>query len=205
MTRGELNTVADIAVRHNMIVIADEIHADLVYNGHKHTPFMSLGEEIANRTIAMTSATKTFNIAGLRTAILVFGNEQLQTQFERLPAPIRGGVNNLGSSATMTAWTQCDDWLDGLVTYLQHNRDYAFERINNMAVLSAECPESTFLLWINCPTLNEDPHEHFLDNARVAMNSGKDFGPGGEQFVRLNFATSRQILTQILDQMEQSL
>ena len=207
LKRKELERIADIALRNNVIVISDEIHADLIYEG-QHIPFLSLGPEVRDITITMTSATKSFNIAGLRTAICIFGSEKIKQQFYHLPPSITAGVNVAGLAATRIAWEQCDPWLDSLVRYLKDNRDYALQRINqdfrNIVVV---CPESTYLMWLDCSKtpFAADPQTHFLEKAKVALNSGSDFGPGGEGYVRLNFATSRQILSQILDQMQASI
>jgi cystathionine beta-lyase len=207
LKRKELERIAEIALRHNVIVISDEIHSDLIYEG-EHIPFLSLGPEVKDIAITMTSATKSFNIAGLRTAICIFGSEKIRQQFYYLPPSITAGLNVAGLAATRFAWEQGDEWLDSLVSYLKENRDYALQRINqDFHNINVVCPESTYLMWLDCSAapFAANPHEHFLEKAKVALNPGVDFGPGGEGYVRLNFATSRQILSQILDQMEATL
>jgi cystathionine beta-lyase len=207
-TRSELERLAALVVERDLIVVSDEIHADLVYAPHRHIPFASLGPEIEQRTITMTSATKSFNLGGLRFAIAIFGSQALQNRFNSLPKGARGGLNSLGVLATEVAWRDCDDWLDGLVGYLQDNRDFVYEQLRTrVPQLDMHKPESTYLAWLGCQQLpiNRDPFEHFLEVGKVAFNSGLDFGSGGDGFVRLNFATSRRILTEIIDRAVSSL
>ena len=204
-TRHELEGLADLALRHDLTVLSDEIHADLVYAPHRHIPFASLSPEVASRTITMTSATKSFNIAGLRFAIAIFGSDALRARFDSLPERIRGGLNSAGVAATEVAWRDCDDWLDGLVGYLGQNRDYLYERVTQrMPAVTIRKPEATFLSWLDCSALgiNGSPYEHFLNTAKVAFSDGEDFGEEGAGFVRLNFATSREVLSKILDRVE---
>ena len=207
-TRTELESLAQLVVERDLVVVADEIHADLVYLPHKHIPFASLSPEIAQRTITMTSATKSFNLGGLRFAIAIFGSQALQDRFNQVPRGARGGLNSLGVLATEVAWRDCDDWLDQLVIYLQGNRDFVIEQLSTrLPQIEVPKPESTYLAWLGCQNLpiNRDPFEHFLETGKVAFNSGLDFGSGGEGFVRLNFATSRTILGEILDRVVNSL
>jgi cystathionine beta-lyase len=203
--RAELETVAEIAIERDLIVVADEIHADLVYPGHRHTPLASLGPEIAARTITITSATKGFNIAGLRCAVAHFGSAALQQRFTAVyPERLLGQVSVVGVDATIAAWRHGQPWLDAVLARLVANRDHLAR------VLAAELPavrhyspEGTYLAWLDCRQLNlpSRPCEFFLDQAQVALGDGGMFGPAGEPCVRLNFATSATILEQILDRM----
>jgi len=201
-TRSELESIGELAIRHDVIVLADEIHADLVYAPHRHVPFASLSPELAERTITMTSATKSFNIGGLRFAIAVFGGADILARFNSMPERFRGGLNSLGVIATEVAWRDCEGWLDRLVAYLASNRDYAVSELaRRLPALRVLKPEATFLAWLDCRhlSLHEDPFSHYLSTARVAFSDGRDFGDGGEGFVRLNFATSRAILAELIE------
>jgi len=122
--RDELEALAQVALRHDLVVIADEIFADVVYQGHRYIPFASLGPEIAARTVTFHSATKAFNLGGIRLAVAVFGSEALHERFKAVPARLLGGHNCLGINLTRIAWQQCDDWLAGVVPYLEANRDF---------------------------------------------------------------------------------
>ncbi len=125
--RDELEALAQVALRHDLVVIADEIFADVVYQGHRYIPFASLGPEIAARTVTFHSATKAFNLGGIRLAVAVFGSEALHERFKAVPARLLGGHNCLGINLTRIAWQQCDDWLAGVVPYLEANRDFVSE------------------------------------------------------------------------------
>ena len=206
--RGELEELARIAIERDLVVIADEIHADVVYRGHRHIPFASLGPEAEARTVTMTSATKSFNIAGLRCALVIFGSDRLAERFNAWPERIRGAVSCFGVEATRIAWTECDEWLDALLAHLEGNRDFlhAFVR-ERLPGIRMVLPAATYLGWLDCREygLEPDPYRWFLDRARVGFNDGRDFGDGGEGHVRINFATSRAILTQVLERMEEAL
>ena len=206
--RDELEALAELAIERDLVVVADEIHADIVYPGFRHIPFASLGPEAEARTVTMTSATKSFNIAGLRCAVVLFGSDRLAERFNAWPERIRGAVSSFGMEATRIAWTECDEWLEALLAHLEGNRDFlhAFvaERLPGMRM---EPPAATYLGWLDCREfgLEPDPYRWFLDRARVGFNDGRDFGDGGEGHVRINFATSRAILAQVLERMEEAL
>ncbi|MDX1431598.1 MAG: MalY/PatB family protein [Gammaproteobacteria bacterium] len=208
LTRAELEAVAEQAVRHDFVVVADEIHADLLYDGRRHVPFASLAPEVAARTITLTSATKSFNTAGLRLSIAVFGSEQLQERFNAVPSRLRGGLNCFGAAVTRIAWEEGDDWLAGLVDYLHGNRDlitrFVTERMPQVRYFA---PQATFLAWLDCRALDlePDPCTYFLEHARVALSDGRTFGEEGEGCVRLNFATPRAQLEEILERMARSI
>ena len=207
-SKVELEAVAEIALSKDLLVFADEIHADLIYSGSAHIPFASLGPEVEARTITMASATKSFNIAGLRYAVAVFGSESLQATYNRTPERLRGGMNSFGVIATQAAWSDGDDWLRELLKYLEKNRDYMIDFVHTeLPDITVHLPEATFLSWLDCSALmlSPDPHTFFLEKARVGLSDGADFGMGGAGHVRLNFATSRPILTQILTQMRDAL
>src|SRR5262245_32566302 len=206
--RAELERLAELALERDWLVVSDEIHADLVYPPAVHVPFAALGPEIARRTITLASATKAFNIAGLRCAVAHFGSEELQRRFNALPRHVRGGVESLGQEATQIAWTSCQPWLDAVLRYLQGNRDqvarFVRERLPGVHFFP---PEATYLAWLDCRELGlpGDPQRFFLEKGRVALSRGPNFGQGGRGFVRLNFATSRAILTQVLERMAAAL
>jgi len=204
-TRDELESLADIACRNDLFVISDEIHADLLYDGRQHIPFASLAPEVAARTLTLNSASKSFNIAGLRLAVAVFGSAGMRHAFlEAAPHGLRGGPNTMGLAAATAAWREGGPWLDALRTHLQGNRDrlgaFLARHIPAIRCLPAE---GTYLAWLDCRGLGLEPSpwRHFLEHGRIALSDGADFGDGGDGHVRLNFATSRPILEQILERM----
>ncbi len=201
--RDELMQIAELAEEHDLVVVSDEIHADLTYPGHDHIPFAMLGPEVAARTITLLSATKAFNLAGLPCAFAVFGSDRVQKPLTEWPAHVLGHCGILDDTATHIAWTEGQTWLTAVLEYLGENRrrlmDFFASRLPDVRVFS---PEATYLAWLDCRALElGDPACFFREQARVALSNGRDFGPPGEGFVRLNFATSASILTEILERM----
>ena len=207
-TRPELEALAEIALAHDWVVISDEIHEDLVFPGHRHIPFATLAPEVEARTVTLTSATKAFSIAGLRCAVAAFGSESLQTRFRSIPRHVRGGIGTLGIEATLAAWRHGQTWLDRVMAHLQRNRDHLAAFIHEQwPAVRHFPPEATYLSWLDFRALDLEggPHQFFLDRARVGLSNGTRFGSEGEGFVRVNFATSRPILDEILSRMHGAL
>ncbi|GAA2229358.1 MalY/PatB family protein [Streptomyces nogalater] len=200
----ELRALARLALRHDLLVVADEVHADLVHEPHRHIPFASLGDEVAARTVTLTSATKTFNVPGVRCAVAHVGAAGVREALAR-PTHLYGEPNTFGVAATLAAWEQGEAWLAELRQVLARNA--ALVRGGLPAGVGYRMPQATFLAWLDCrePGLEPDPFTFFRDKARVLLNDGRAFGPGGEGFVRLNFATSRSILEDILRRIRESL
>jgi cystathionine beta-lyase len=206
-TRSELTWLAELAIERDLTVIADEIHADLVFPGFEHLPMASLGPEIAERTITLMSASKAFNIAGARCAVAHFGSRSLRKRFESIPGHIRGGLSSLGLQTTTIAWTQCQPWLDQVLAYLDGNRRrveaFVHDKLPGVEMLT---PEATYLAWLDCRELGlENPWRFFYERGQVALSQGSGFGRGGQGFVRLNFATSRGVLDEILERLASAL
>ncbi len=202
--RDELEQLARIAVERDLVIISDEIHADLVFPPHEHIPMATLGPEVEARTITLYSATKAFNIAGLRCSVAAFGSASLQKRFRSLPRHALGGIGTLGLAATELAWTRGQPWLDEVLAYLDRNRGLVADFLREeLPEVRHHSPEGTYLGWLDCRALElgREPYEFFLDEAKVALSRGRNFGQGGEGFVRLNFATSRSILSEALERM----
>ena len=204
-TRAELEAVAGFAARHDLIIVSDEIHCDLVYSPHQHIPFASLSPEVAARTVTLSSATKGFNIAGLRCGVLHFGSAALKERFEkRIPPKLLGTPGITGIDATIAAWDHAQPWCDKALALLQKNRDWLAEAVARefpQAVM--RLPEATYLAWIDFSRLNlpQPAGTFFLEKARVGLSPGENFGEQYGAFVRLNFATSPVILQQIVARM----
>jgi cystathionine beta-lyase len=201
-TSEELHRVAELAERSGCRVLSDEIHADLVLQG-RHRPFASLGPEVAARTVTFMSASKAFNLAGLRCAVAVPGSHALATSLSRAPTVHRDPVGALGVAASLAAWSEeGSDWLERCLRVLASNRSRVVRRLCDAGLRVIE-PGGTFLAWVDCRALrlDVDPAVFFLSRARVAVSSGARFGPGGEGFVRLNFATSPALLDAVLDRL----
>lgn len=206
--REELLAVGKLAVERDLIIVSDEIHADLVYSGHRHIPLAALSPEIAARTITLTSATKGFNIAGLRCAVIHFGSAELQERFRQtIPDHLLGQASVVGIDATIAAWRYGQPWLDAVMQRLSANRDLVAQFVaEELPGVRHYAPEGTYLAWLDFREVNlpSAPHQFFLDRAGVALGNGGDFGAPGRTCVRLNFATSGAVLEQVLTRMSEA-
>ncbi|MFI9244797.1 MalY/PatB family protein [Streptomyces sp. NPDC053086] len=204
LRRQELEALARLALRHGLLVVADEIHADLAYAPRRHIPFASLSAEVAARTVTLTSATKAFNVPGVRCAVAHVGAAEVREALAH-PGHLYGEPNTFGVAATLAAWREGEAWLSQLMAVLARNAALVRERLPS--AVGYRIPEATFLAWLDCRglELDTDPYTFFLDRARVRLNDGRTFGPGGDGFVRLNFATSKGILEDMLRRIRESL
>jgi len=206
--RDELLQMAEICLRRNVIICSDEIHCDLVYSGSRHIPIASLDPAISARTITLMAPSKTFNIAGLRCSFAVIEDPELRQQYQASRKDLLNTGNLLGFVAAEAAYRESQPWLDELLLYLESNRDYLFDFIDrHLPEIKMAKPEGTYLAWLDCRQQNlaTTPQQFFLENARVALFNGADFGNGGDGFVRLNFGCPRSILQDALNRMETSL
>ena len=204
--RAELEAAGRAAVEHDLVIVSDEVHCDLVYPGSTHIVLATMGREVARRTVTISSATKSFNIPGLRCGVMHFGSEELLARFRRaIPWRLLGTVGVTGVDATVAAWREGQPWLDAVMEVLCGNRDQvAAWAAGLMPAIGHRPPEATFLAWLDCAGVTPGgvrPQEFFLERARVGLHSGVEFGPGGETCVRLNFATSPAILAEMLGRM----
>jgi cystathionine beta-lyase len=167
-----------------------------------------LAPEVEARTITLTSATKAFNIPGLRCAVAHFGSAELQRRFASLPRHVRGGIGSLGLAATAAAWTASQCWLDAVLRQLAGNRAFVADFVrDSLPGVGQRSPEASYLAWLDCRRLGlgASPQRFFLERAKVALSAGESFGRPGEGWVRLNFATSRALLGEILERMAKAL
>ena len=207
-TQDELSRMAEICLRHNVLICADEIHSDLVFSGHRHIPIASLDGAVAQQTLTLIAPSKTFNIAGLACSVAVIPNAELRSKFLQAGKGMVHGVNLLGLVAAQAAYRGGAPWLADLMTYLEANRDVLFDVVNqHLPGVKMNRPEGTYLAWLDCAGANieGDPAKFFLEKARVALNDGRAFGKGGEDFVRLNFGCPRSMLLESLERMRAAL
>jgi len=203
-TAAELRSIADIAVRNDMLIIADEVLAELAYPPHRHIPLASLGPEVAARTVTLTSATKAFNFAGLRCAVAHVAPARLREVLDAQPPDLFGPVNVLGVEATKAAWRHGDAWLAALLRHLDGNRELVATTLAaRVPAIACDPPQAAYLAWMDCRrlALGAEPADYFRTAARVLLSDGKGFGREGDGFARLNFATSREVLTEMLSRM----
>lgn len=206
-TPKELERLAELCIRHDLVICSDEIHCDLVLEG-RHRPTASLAPEIAQRCITLMAPSKTFNLAGLAVSFAVVQNPHLHRLVTAAAEGIVAHVNILGFAAMMAAYTQCADWLQTLLAYLRANRDYLLTYCaRRLPAIRLTWPEATYLGWLDCRAagIEGDIHRFFLERAGVAFNEGPSFGPGGEGFVRLNFGCPRATLNEALERMHRAL
>jgi len=204
-SKHELEAIGRYAIDHDLIIVSDEIHADLVYAPLKHIPIASLSPEIAARTVTLTSATKSFNIPGLRCGVMHFGSPELMARFhKRMPQRLMGQLNITGIDATIAAWEEGRPWLDAVLAYLAASRDRVVDVLaKEIPAIRVIKPEATYLAWLNCERLDlkSTAYDFFLEHAKVGFSAGETFEPDHTQFVRLNFATSTKILDGMLERM----
>ncbi len=204
-TLEELQRLADIAKRHDLIVISDEIHADFIYSGHKHISIASLSEDMMQRTITAYAPSKTFNLAGLCQSYVVIPNKRLRDAFMGVYDALDLGSNIFGMTALTAAYNEAEDWLDELLSYLEANRDYAVNYIReNIPQIKVYPPDGTYLLWLDCSALGlekEDLNRFFLEQAHVRMNAGYRFADRCGSFMRLNIGCPRSMLTEGLERI----
>ena len=205
--REELLAVANACLEHGALIISDEIHAELCFDGRRHIPTASLSPQIAERTITLMSASKAYNVAGLKTCFAVIQNAEIRERFNNARCGMVDSVSPLGLEATRAAYSQCGDWLEALKQYLQTNRDYLLAAVQTrLPGVVMHAPQGTFLAWLDCSALGlEDPQQFFLEQAKVGLSAGIEFGDDSQQFVRLNFGCPRALLEEGLQRMERSL
>ncbi len=203
LDEAELRTIVDLAHEHDLIVVSDEIHSDLVYPGAAHIPMLTV-PGASSRTVTVTSGVKTFALGGMRCAVAVFGDEELYGRFTSIPSELLGAPNRMGCEATVTAWETGADWTDDLLALLDANRRHLHARITaELPDVGMFLPESTFVAWLDLSALQpgDHPSRWLRHRTAVAAGNGPEFGPGGEGHVRLTFGTSTELLDEMVDRI----
>ena len=206
-TREELLQFGEICLQHDVLVISDEIHADLVYPTNRFTPFASLSEACAQNSITCTAPSKTFNVAGLHTSNIIIPNPDLRSRFKKTLARCGfPGHNPFGLEALVAAYRHGTDWLEQVLAYIENNyrylADYITENIPKIKVIQ---PEGTYLVWLDCRGLGLDRHalENLMFNeAKMYLDEGYLFGPEGEGFERINIACPKETLVEALGRIK---
>jgi cystathionine beta-lyase len=206
-TRDELIRIGDICVKHGVLVVADEIHADFVYPGYEHTVFASLKPEFADISIICTAPTKTFNLAGLQISNIFIPNGKVRLRIrQEITRFGYSQVNVMGIVACKAAYAQGEEWLEDLKSYLTENLAFlrGFIRTRIPAIRLVE-PEGTYLIWLDCRELGKSDRaldELIVSRARLWLDGGTMFGQGGSGFQRINIACPKALLKQALEQLE---
>jgi cystathionine beta-lyase len=202
-TRAELERLAEICLRHNLLICADEIHCDLVYDGHQHLSIASLAPEIAARTITLLAPSKTFNLPGLGLGFAVVSDDELRARLTKKLWGMGAFVNALGYTAALAAYQEGQPWLDETMAYLKANRDFVVEFVETrLPGVQVTVPEGTYLAWLDMggADISGSAYKFCLDHARVACGNGTDFA-AGETFIRLNYGCPRDMLTDALERI----
>ena len=209
-SRDELAQLAEVTARHGVVVVADEIHADLALPGHRTTPFASLSAEVAARTVTCTSPSKAFNLAGLQAANILIPDPALRARFRtELDAGGYSQPNTLGLVACRAAYENGDAWIDELREHIAAAREHVVERLKAVPGITAAPCEGTYLLWLDCTGLlattglgADELDDFILGEAGLWLDDGAIFGAGGRGFTRMNVACPRAILDEALNRLE---
>ena len=207
-TKEELLRIAELAKKHNVLVISDEIHAPLTYKDETFIPFLSLGKVAEEVGVTVTAASKGWNIAGLKCAIIVSQNEEIKKKLDTMPMAVHYRSSLLGAFATATAFAEGEIWLDSVLENLDHNRHMIKNLLSaKLPSVRYNIPQNGYLAWLDLEALQlgEDPSLVLLNKGKVAFNAGHTFGQQCSQYVRLNFATSPTILTEAIERISRSI
>ncbi|MCH1512865.1 MAG: aminotransferase class I/II-fold pyridoxal phosphate-dependent enzyme [Acidimicrobiales bacterium] len=203
-TQKEIDEFAGIVEDHDLLVISDEIWADLTFDGIKHLSLYPNNERLQDRTVTIGSASKAFNLAGARCSVAHIASSTVREELEKFPEHYFGLNSSFGAAATVAAWTVGESWLQEVRIQIEENRNYLHSRINDESSgLSMHLPQATYLAWLDFSNtrLADNPSKRLLEEAKIALEPGSKFGTQCGSYARLNFATSRNILETIADRI----
>jgi cystathionine beta-lyase len=205
----ELTSLGEICLKNNILILSDEIHCDLTLPGFHHTPVARLSDKIAEITVTCIAPSKTFNLAGLSTSSVIISNPVLRKYFNSKTEHLHIGNGNIfGTVASIAAYSYGYEWLDNLLDYLNQNAGYVTDYCrDNIPEIVPVKPEATYMIWLDCRKLGmtgEELHDFFVHKAKVGLNEGSAFGPGGDGFMRMNLATTRQRIRKAMEQIEKA-
>ncbi len=205
----ELGELTDICYENNILVVSDEIHADMALPGYQHTPFASVSAKAEEISLTLMAPSKTFNIAGIVSSFAVITNKTIRERYLAYlePRELQQGTI-FAFTATRAAYDECEEWLDQMLDYVQTNIDFVNDYLKeNIPEIRAIMPEASFLVWLDCRALSLSQQELvnlFVEKAHLALNNGTMFGPGGEGFMRLNVGCPRTILEKGLNNLKKA-
>lgn len=207
-TKEELIRTGEIVIDNEAIMVSDEIHCEILFKGFRHLPFATLFKEFEQNSITCMAPSKTFNLAGLDTSVIIIPNSELRKRFTQVKKGFISSGNILGMVALEAAFNEGDEWLSQFLDYLQGNLDFLVDfisrRIPKIKVIK---PEGTYLVWLDCRELklsDDDLKDFMTKKAKVGLDHGFVFGPGGEGFERINIACPRSLLSQALERIEKA-
>ena len=208
-TREELTRIGDICLKHGVVIVADEIHHDLVLRGHKHTPIASISEALAQTTITCIAPSKTFNLAGLQAASAIIPSDELRRKYNYLLKTLSIHMESyFGLTAVETSYTYGEEWLEQLIDYVEGNLAalvaYIERELPDIRIMK---PEGTYMVWLDCRAISESPAELkklMFEEAGVAFSEGSVFGKQGAGYLRVNLACRRALLLEALERFGQA-
>lgn len=208
-SRDELTRLANICKKYDVLIVSDEVHCDLCLNGNRHTPTASLSEDASRRCVTFIAPSKTFNLAGLQTAVAIIEDPELRRRFaETVSCAGISRPNIFGIAATRVAYTQCDDWLEAAVQYIEDNVGFLMRYgQDHLQELRFMAPDAGYLVWFDCSRLGvqaEEFHQLLLDKGRLWLDEGYLFGEEGRGFERINVACPRATLEEGLKRLSQT-
>jgi cystathionine beta-lyase len=206
----ELLRLTSICLEKNIIILSDEIHCDLLLPGYSHLPVAKISDHIADITVTCIAPSKTFNLAGLSTSSVIISNPVLRKYFvSKIEHLSLGGGNIFGAEASVAAYSEGAEWLDELMKYINGNVDYVIDYLNQLIPeIIPVRPEATYMIWLDCRQMGmkgKELQNFFVNRAKVGMNEGSTFGPGGEGFMRMNLATTREKVKRAMEQIEKAI
>ncbi|MEH6445878.1 MAG: PatB family C-S lyase [Oceanospirillaceae bacterium] len=200
----ELEILAEIVVKHKLILCSDEVHCDLILDKQlRHIPIASLNDEIAKRCITLMAPSKTFNIAGLACSFAIIADVEMRKKFNRVRNGIVPSANLLGYTATHAAYSQGEQWLAAQLEYLRHNHDYLMREINAIPGLKMLPNQATYLAWIDVSAAKLENPALFFEEAGVGLSPGRDFGDNN--YVRMNFGCTKSLVEEAVNRMRSAL
>ncbi|WP_026895805.1 MalY/PatB family protein [Clostridiisalibacter paucivorans] len=208
-SKEELLRLGEICIKNNIIIVSDEIHSDIIYGDNRHLPLGSLSDELLNNTITCMAPSKTFNVAGLAASAIIIPDKVLRTKFKDIINRVHIGMaNTFGAVALEACYNHGEEWLEELLNYLQENVLYVEKFIEkNIPEIGVKKPEGTYLMWLDFKKLGfnaKQLKEFMIKEAKVALNDGITFGPGGEGFQRMNIACPRSTIKEGLERIERA-
>lgn len=204
---AELRALADFCVKHDLILVADEIHHDLVFGTHKHTVTALAAPEISDRLVTLVAASKTFNLAGGMTGAVVIADEALRAKFSTAHQAAGDSPNRYGKLMTEAAYNEGEPWLKELIAYLEENRRIFDDGVNAIPGVKSMTLESTYLAWVdfsNTGMAMDEVKNRVQSSAKIAANYGETFGKGGEQFLRFNLGCPRSVVEDAVERLQKA-
>ena len=207
-TRESLTLLAELAQRYGVYIISDEIHGPLVYQPREFTPFLAVSDAAREVGITITSASKGFNLAGLKCAVIITNSAAIKEKINSMPISVAFRASLFGAAAATAAFKDGASWLEGILNSLNENRQLIRNIIDTqIPAIKYRVPDFGYLAWLDLSALNlgDDPSKVILERGKVALNGGHIYGPKHSQFVRFNFGTSPEIITEAFDRILTSL